>query len=134
LRIFAFLESVDDLSGQTDARGPDVEEESPKTVLQCGRVFQVKQKYISDNDDGVEVEEALHGESVSEDNVNVAEKRRKRPQHIAKHCRNLDESVPKDSEPNDGRNELVDQSSVVIVFLKPDDAVQHRSCDAHSHY
>ena len=53
LRIFSFADSIDGLSGQTDPGGPDVEEESPKIILQCGRVFQVEEKHVSDYDDGV---------------------------------------------------------------------------------
>ena len=79
-----------------------------------------------DNDDGVEVQEPLHGEHVPEDDVDEAEASRERADEIPDDGRDLNGEVPEDSEPDDGRDELVDEGPVVVALLVEDDAQQHR--------
>jgi hypothetical protein len=51
-----------------------------------------------------------------------------RPVNVANESRNLNEKVPAHRETHSRRKVLVDQSSVVIVSLVPDDSVEERRC------
>ena len=69
---------------------------------------------VLDDDDGVEEEEGLHPEDVSQDQVEIADPCRIGSDEVSEDRRNLDQNVPEKSLKHARRKQLVDQRSEMV--------------------
>ena len=101
--------------------GPDVEEQHPEVVLGRRRVLQVEHEQVPDDEDGVEGKNGGHGEAGPQPVLDQAEALRQRPQRVDGRVDGNDGGVEHDGLTEHGRDQLVDESSVILVPLEVDD-------------
>ena len=85
----AWLNCLQKILLHTITIDPNVDEESPKVILNCRRIFWMQGEYVSDNEGWVKQSKASHQDKVSQHGVQDAEEVSQGPDEVAKKCQHL---------------------------------------------